>query len=389
LIGYVIIKIMEETSGLTIKITRKIEQIPSQEWGRVYPDILESYYFFKTIDESNFSGFSFYYILVYKESSLVGAVPCFFMDYPLDTTIQGPFKNFATVLRSIFPAIFSLKAVVCGSPTCEGRIGIIGEDKVKVLDTIVAGLQQIAKAKKASIIAFKDFNEDYTEILDHLLKKGFYKINGYPSVEIDMRFKSINEYLKSLSRVSRKSLKKKFKKVDALAQINLEISNDLGDSLDAAHQLYLQTFAKSAIHFEEYTKDFLKNISQNMPDEVKFFLWRVNGKLAAFNLCLASADVLVDEFLGLDYALAYKYNLYFITFRDIINWCIENGIKRYESGALTYDTKRRLGCRFVPLYLYVKHENKCINPFFKILCTLLKPENFDPALRAIYNSKEK
>ena len=87
---------MEETSGLTIKITRKIEQIPSQEWGRVYPDILESYYFFKTIDESNFSGFSFYYILVYKESPLVGAVPCFFMDYPLDTAIQGPFKNFAT-----------------------------------------------------------------------------------------------------------------------------------------------------------------------------------------------------------------------------------------------------------------------------------------------------
>ena len=375
---------MEEKPELTIKIVKKIEEISAQEWLRVFPNILESYYFFKTIDASNFTGFSFYYILVYKKDMLVGTAPCFFMDYPLDTTIQGPLKNLAARIRNIFPSIFSLKAVVCGSPTCEGRMGIIGEDKLKVLEAMVEALEQIAKTKHASVIAFKDFSEGYTEILDRLLKKNFYKINSYPSVEIDIRFNSPEEYLKSLSRVSRKSLRKKFRQAERLAKIDCQVSNELGDSLDIAHQLYLQTFAKSDIHFEEYTKDFLKNISRNMPNEVKYFLWRMNGQLVAFNLCLASGDVLVDEFLGLDYALAFKYNLYFITFRDILNWCIENGIKRYESGALSYDTKKRLGCRFVPLYLYLKHRNSCINPFFKILCTLLRPENFDAVLKSIY-----
>jgi predicted N-acyltransferase len=375
---------MEEGAQLTIKIVRKIEEISPEDWLRVFPDILENYYFFKTSDESNFERFSFYYILVYQKDEVVGCAPCFYMDYPLDTTIQSPLKHLSNAVRKIFPNLLNLRAVVCGSPACEGRIGIAAEDKLKILEAVSCALEQIAKDNKASVIAFKDFSPDYTQFMDYLIKKGFYKLAGYPSVEINMRFRTFEEYLKNLSHANRKSLRRKFRRAEKLPKIDCRITNDLGELLDAAYGLYLQTFSKSEIHFEEYTKDFLKNISKNMPNEVKYFLWSINGRLVAFNLCLASKDALVDEFLGLDYSVAYKYSVYFITWRDILTWCIENGIKKYESGALAYETKRRLGCKFVPVYIYVKHMNKFINPFFKILCILLKPENFDVELKTLY-----
>lgn len=375
---------MEKISGLTIKIIKRIEEVPEEEWCKVFPDILESYRFFKTIDESHFEGFTLYYILVYRETEIVGAAPCFFMEYALDMTVQGPLKNLTTVIKKAFPNIFSLRVVLCGSPACEGRIGISDENKLKVLEAIVCALERIAKDKASSVIAFKDFSPDFTGILDHLLKDGFSKVPMYPSVEIDLRFKTFDEYLKSLSRSSRKSLKKKFRKAARLAKIDCQITNDLGELLDTAYSLYQQIFSKSDIHFERYTKDFLKNISKNMPDEVRYFLWRIDGKLVAFNLCFVSKDVIIDEFLGLDYSLAYKYSLYFITFRDIITWCIENGIRKYESGAMAYETKRRLGHKFIPLYIYAKHLNRYINPFFKILCAILKPENFDDDLKTLY-----
>jgi predicted N-acyltransferase len=89
----------------------------------------------------------------------------------------------------------------------------------------------------------------------------------------------------------------------------------------------------------------------------------------------------------LDYRFAYQYHLYFLTFRDILTWCIENGIKRYETGALSYEPKKRLGLEFVPMFVYAKHRNKLLNPFFKLLCSFLRPERFDPILQDLFCEK--
>jgi len=368
----------------TIKILTKIEEVSREDWNKVYPDILEGYAFYKTLDESRMPGFIFYYILIYQGDKLIGSAPCFFTIYRLDMTIQGPFKKLSQALKKIFPGLFSLKAVICGSPACEGRIGIASDNQAEILAAIVKGLEKIAEDNGSSVIGFKDFSPHYTPLLDSLLQKGFFKIPMYPSVEIDLNFNNFEEYLKTLSHSSRKSIRKKFKRAAALPKIEYQVKNDLRQDLEKAQQLYKQVLNNSEVQFEEYTAEFLKSISRNMPNEVKFFLWYIEKKLVAFNLCLVSKDTMVDEYLGLDYSLAYKYGLYFITFRDILTWCIENGIKKYESGAMAYEAKRRLGHRFIPLYAYAKHLNRAINPFLALLGVILQPRNFDPELKDLY-----
>ena len=118
-----------------------------------------------------------------------------------------------------------------------------------------------------------------------------------------------------------------------------------------------------------------------MPEESKFFLWRMNNKLAAFAFCLVCGDYLVDYYLGFDYSVAYQYHLYFVRFRDLVNWCIKNKIKKYEMGATGYEPKRRLNFSLIPLYIYVKHRNKFFNPIFRVFCRLLQPTNFQPVLK--------
>ena len=141
--------------------------------------------------------------------------------------------------------------------------------------------------------------------------------------------------------------------------------------------------------FELLPMAFFKNISKNMPEETKYFLWHMDGKLVAFLLCLVSKDRLIDYYVGLDYSIAHKYHLYFVKFRDIMNWCIKNKIKTYEMGITGYEPKRRLGFEFVPLYIYAKLRNRWMRPAFKIACQLLKFENFDPALKAAKESSRK
>jgi predicted N-acyltransferase len=367
--------------GLRTRVVKKISEISINEWNKIFPDVFESYAFFKTLDESNLKQFSFYYIMVYDRKTPVGATACFLMNYSLDTSISGAYRHLSNSIKKLMPNIFSLKALICGMPLGQGRMGIAGQAD-KIVPVIVRRMEQIAKKNKAPILAFKDFSQNDANALDSLQKDGFTKFDGLPSTELNITFKSFEDYLKTLSGASRYDLRRKFKKVDQEVAITLEIVDALeGDSLEDVYRLYLEVLAKHEMLFELLPKDFFKNISKNMPNQVKFFLWKIDKKLVAFLFCLISEDLCTDYYVGLDYSIAHKYHLYFIKFRDTINWCIENKIKKYEMGNSGYEPKRRIGLDFIPLFIYVKLRDRTLRPIFNFICSFLKFENFDPDLR--------
>jgi predicted N-acyltransferase len=150
--------------------------------------------------------------------------------------------------------------------------------------------------------------------------------------------------------------------------------------------MYLDIVKRHDMNFELLPEAFFKNISKNMPGRVKFFLWKIDGKIAAFLFALTSQERFIDYFVGLDYSLAHKYHLYFLKFRDALNWCIEHKIKKYEMGITAYEPKLRLGFDLVPLHIYAKLRNRALRPAFNLICQFLKFEHFDPVLR---NAKKK
>jgi len=374
---------MKTGARLTVKTFNNIAHIDKKEWDAVFPDILESYNFLKTMDESLSHQFNSYYITIYDNGKMACAAPCFIMDYPLDTTIEGPLKKIIMKMRRSIPRIFTLRTLICGSPASEGRIGIKAADCREIIEALGNEMLSIAKKERASLVAFKDFHEEYLDALAPLLDMRFHKVPSYPSVELKINFKSFEEYFSALSKATRKDLKRKFRKSDGIVNIAMEVKNNINGLADEIYELYLNTLYKSDVHFEVLSKNFFERISENMPAETKYFLWRIDGKLVAFDLCLVSRDgLLIDEYIGMDYDAAYKYHLYYVTFRDIIKWCIENNIRVYESGALNYDPKKRLDLKFIPQYIYVRHRKLFMNNLFGLLLIMIKPDNFEEAVKA-------
>jgi predicted N-acyltransferase len=365
------------------KVLKSITEINKNEWDSIFPPIAESYNFFKTIEETLTHQFKPYYIAIYENSQIMCLAPCFIMEYPLETTLKGFFKKIILGLKHFMPRLFTLRIFVCGCAAAEGRIGIRNFTRRDIIEALICEMHFLAKKENAALITFKDFSQGYIKLFTPLAGAGFHRMDSYPAVELDVRFKSFEDYLSSLSRATRKGLKRKFRTIEEEVKIELEVTNELGELLDKAYELYLNNLGKSEVQFEKLSKDFFKKISQNMPEETKYFLWRINGKLVAFDLCLVLGDTLVDEYIGMDYDFAYKYHLYYVTFRDILSWCIEGGIHKYQSGALGYDPKKRLDFKFIPEYVYVKHLNRFLNFLFGLLCLLLKPENFDPVLKSV------
>lgn len=363
------------------RIVRRADEIPQDAWRRVYPPIIENQGFFKAIDDSRLDQFSFYYILAYRRNHLVGIAPCFVMDYPLDTSIKGPLRRVSNAIKRISPNIFSLRAFVCGCPIASGKIAMT-EDQEHVFQAIVRRIDHTAKKMRASVIGYKDFEHASTPLLDTLQKSGYSKFDSLPNTELSVRFSDFEEYLNTLSAASRYDLRRKFRRVEGHANIRMEVTSSPDEkTLKEIHDLYIQTEGAHEMGFEVLTPEFFRNIACRMPDSAKFFLWKMEDRLVAFVLCLVSHDRLNDYYVGLDYSIAHKYHLYFLKFRDVLNWCIENKIKVYEMGLTGYEPKRRLGFDLVPLYLYVRHRNRLIRPLFGMICQFLKFENFDPALK--------
>ena len=205
---------------------------------------------------------------------------------------------------------------------------------------------------------------------------------------LSLKHASFDDYLSTLGYITRKSLRRKFRKTERAAKIDMEVVTDITPYVDEIFPLYLQVHERSPMKFENLSKDYFRSLSQLMPDRVRFFIWRSEGKIIAFSCCLVHGGKIYDECLGLDYNVALDLHLYFYTLRDVLTWAMKQGLDEYVSGPLNYDPKLHLGCELLPLDLYVMHTTTFLNPIFRHAVKFLEPTRHDPVLRRFANAHE-
>jgi predicted N-acyltransferase len=252
----------------------------------------------------------------------------------------------------------------------------------------LATLRTYARRKKASLIVFKDFPANYRSTLDVLRTNGYARIPSMPMTRLLLNHANWDEYFATLSKATRKDLRRKFRKAQHAPRIELEIVTDITPFVDEIHPLYLAVHERSELKFETLTKDYFCAIAERMPERARFFIWRQNEKIVAFSLCLVCGEAIYDECIGLDYSVALDLHLYFYTLRDIISWALQQELKYYYSNPLNYEPKLHLDCELVPLDLYVMHTNSLLNPVFRRVIKYLGPTQHDPVLRKFPNAHE-
>ena len=236
----------------------------------------------------------------------------------------------------------------------------------------------------------KEFPARYRAVLEPFLKRGFGRIPSMPMTRLDISgFKNFDDYLsKAIKSKRRNEFRRKFKAAAQSAPIELEVVTDVSETIDEIYSLYLQVFGRSKMQFEKLTKEYFLEIGRRMPDKARFFLWRQNGKMIAFSLCLVEGDTLYGEYIGLDYSIALDLHLYFYVMRDIISWATANGYKSIESSGLSYAPKLQMAHVLAPLDLYVRHTSPLVNLVMKFVLPWLEPTSAEPALKQFKNYDE-
>ncbi len=347
--------------------------------------------YYEIVHESLKDQFSHYYLLLKDAGGATRAIqPFLIVSQDLATGTPAAIRKLLAGIRRHFPGFLKLRMLMVGCSAGEGDI-VLEQQSGEIAWTIEAlkeSLTPVARRLKAMLIVFKDFPKSYRPSLDRLRPFGFTRVPSMPATRLSLDFPDFEAYLKTrVGYTMRKNLRRKFRKTEGAA-IECEVITDLSPYIDEIYPLYQQTFGRSELKFEELTKLYLCELGRRMDDRARFFLWRKEGRIIAFASTIVHQGVLRDNYIGLDYAVALEYHLYFVTWRDTIIWALKNGIHTYHSAPLNYDPKYHFRMELEPLDLYVRAPNGLFNAIFKHLLPLLEPTRYDPVIRKFANASE-
>jgi predicted N-acyltransferase len=359
-------------------------------WKRAYQDKCKDHRYYEIVDETLEGDFEHHYLILEDNSGNIrGVQPVFFVRQNLIEGIRGRIRSVVDRVRKKFPRFLTMRVLMVGCAAGAGDLGVCNEkDEARVAKALSASLRTYARQNGASLVVLKDFPAKYRLALESLSSNGYARIPSMPMTRLALPYRDWDEYFRTLSKATRKDLRRKFRKAERAPKINMEIVGDIAPHIDEIYPLYLQVHERSLLKFETLTKDFFRAIGQRMPERARFFLWRQSGKIVAFSLCLIYEGAIYDECIGLDYGVALDLHLYFYTLRDIISWSLQQGLKYYYSNPLNYGPKLHLRCELVPLDLYVMHTNTVLNPIFRRMIKYLGPTRHSRFLRRFPNADQ-
>jgi predicted N-acyltransferase len=372
------------------RIVTRAELQNCEAWKRAFQNRCKDHRFYEIVEQTLANDFDYRYWLLEDFAGQIRAIqPVFFARQNLVEGVPGKIRAIIEGVRRWFPRFLTLRVLMVGCAVGEGHLGACdARDELWVAKALHASLRTYARQNRAALVVLKDFPSNYRPTLAHFASNGYVRLPSMPMTRLSLRHKSFDDYLATLGYVTRKGLRRKFRKTERTAKIEMEVTNDITPYVDEIYPLYLQVHERSRMKFEHLTKDYFCNLGRSMPERARFFIWRQNGRTIAFSCCLIHDAKLYDECLGLDYNVALDLHLYFYTLRDILAWAMKEGLQEYCSGPLNYDPKLHLRCELVPLDLYVRHTRTLLNPIFQHALKFLEPTRHDPVLRRFPNANE-
>jgi predicted N-acyltransferase len=376
-------------AGGNARVLSRADLARSEAWPQMFSGKTKDHRFYEIVADTLGTNFEHHYLLLEDSAGKVrGIQPVFFVQQNL---VEGVPALRAAVekVRQRFPRFLTMRLLMVGNAAGEGHLAAAATgDETWVARALGEVLPVFARQSKASLIVFKDFPATYREALDDLRYADFTRIPSMPMTELVLDFRDFDHYVTTLGASTRKDLRRKFRRIAEAEPIAVEVVTDLTPFVDEVYPFYLQVHERSPMKFERLTKEYLSELGRRMPDRVRFFIWRQNGKAIAFSVALVHEGTIYDDYLGLDYRVALDLHLYFHTLRDILSWSFTQGLKRYRSSPLNYQPKLHLGCALYPLDLYVRHTNPVLNKIFPPFLKLLEPTRHDRVLQSFPNAHE-
>jgi hypothetical protein len=376
--------------GGTVKIASRREIALLPHWKTAFAGERKDNRFYELLEDTLRDGFDYGYFVIRDNKDVCAIQPYFVLDQDLVAGVDRHAKKLIGRIRRLWPRFMRARTLMVGCVAGEGHLDGDELSQKANAELLSRSLHRLARDLNTVMIVLKEFPAKYRGPLQCFRRAGFTRVPSMPMTKLGIDYKDFEDYLRqSLSPRTRAKVRRKLRSAGrAHPAIIMSRIDDVTAVVDEIYPLYLNVFERSALQFEKLTKEFLCEIGMRLPDETRFFIWRQDARIIAFALCMVQGDDIYHEYVGFDYSVAFKLNLYYRVFHDIVEWAIAHGYRQFHSGSLNYDPKWHLRHSLDPLDLYVRHTSPAINAVLKWLLPLMEPTHADRTLQNFHNYRE-
>lgn len=347
---------------LTVEIHNRLSGVDPVEWKRLFaasPDPVE---LVQLVERSGFDRFCHHCIVVKDGRKPILVIPLFLTTYPLSDALKGGLARVVERVCRCFPNGLSMRLLGVGMVEGEwGEIGVDAEVDRDLLadawDMALEALDGLADGVGARMVVWVNFTEASGRMIPLGKLAAYSSIQGISCHTVPVVHASIDDYLASLSRATRKDLRRKLR---AAEQVEILRPPDPSPWMDRIHSLYYRSLHTAEHVFGEHRPAFFSEVAREVPG-ARYVLYVVNGELAAFNLVVRQGDRLIDKYLCMDPDLGREYSLYFVSWIANLSDCIAQGIKVYHAGPGADIVKAHLRAESIPSEILFRHRNRIVH----------------------------
>ncbi|NVZ19256.1 GNAT family N-acetyltransferase [Pseudomonas costantinii] len=201
-------------------------------------------------------------------------------------------------------------------------------------------------------------------LIEACTQRGFINVEGQALAYVPIDFQNIDEYLSRLSHSRRRNIRRKLRSRE---QLRIETLNT-GDARfndqqwqQDLYRLYKAVYDQSEIHFDLLTPEFFTQLLTDAGSGGHVFFYWHEDELVGYNLCYEQNGKLLDKYIGLNYDLALKHNLYFVSWFVNLEYALEKGLQFYVAGWTDPQVKAGLGAQFT----FTRHLVAVRNPLLR------------------------
>ncbi len=369
--------------NIEVRVLDSIAKVERAAWDALFPGEIETWDYYRAVEDAQLQGFTWRYFTLWRQGALIAAAPAFITDYRVDTTMAGWLKRWTDRLNRLLPRLLNIRMLCMGSPVSEiSHVGMAPDtardDQCALMALILTALREEAARQRIGLIAVKDA-PDGSVLAEACAKAGHTRLPGMPTAVLPLDFSDLDGYLKKLSRVTRKDIKRKMRQGQNL---RIEARSNIDDVIAPLMALYEATWLRSELHLEHLTQEYFTGVLNGMPGRATCFLYWDGERLAAFNLVLCDRTRMIDKFFGTD-NVSRRINLYHVSWMENVKQCLAHGIAVFQPGQAFYAEKVRMGCRLDINWQFFSHRAKTINAILRAVSVLVRLDRIEPEIRSL------
>ena len=381
------------TGHLTCELFESAEQIPSDAWFAVvqpedwpmHPDLLH-------LQERTLADQARFWFGIVKDQQGQPQACAAFALFSTDVIQASPHLVKAAVapFRGIWPDTLNAKILFCGLPIPDGGNHLRIQPSAHspdVLRCIDATMLDLARSTGALVMVVKEFTDEETIQVRGLEDLGYLRGAIPPMHHFTRPFESFEAYRDALRSNYRRQLDASIARFEALGATvshHMEPDNIQRKFTDEVHGLYLDVLSHSAHRLETLPADFFRELPRSIPGDVVLTLVEHRGKPLAFAFGIHRYHSFSNLYVGCDYAVNAKADLYFNVFYLSMSAAFDRGASHMKLGATSDDFKARLGCSQSNTYAYARAAGHYTNKVFHTISGLLFPPVTQIAPRRVF-----